>query len=27
MMLAGMIPVVYSYLLWSRDRPGPPNTP
>jgi len=27
MMLAGMIPVVYSYLLWSRDRSGPPNTP
>jgi uncharacterized membrane protein len=21
--IAGLIPIVYSYLLWSRDRPGP----
>ena len=27
MILAGVIPVVYSYLLWSSNRPGPPNTP
>ena len=25
--LAGVIPVVYSYLLWSRHRPRPPGTP
>jgi uncharacterized membrane protein len=25
--LAGVIPVVYSYRLWSRHRPGPPGTP
>ena len=25
--LAGAIPVVYSYLLWIRHRPGPPGTP
>jgi immunity protein, SdpI family len=25
--LAGAIPVVYSYVLWSRDRPGPPSAP
>jgi membrane protein YdbS with pleckstrin-like domain len=25
--LAGIIPVVYSYRLWSSNRPGPPNTP
>ena len=25
--LAGVIPVVYSYLLWSSNRPEPPNTP
>jgi len=27
LILAGVIPVVYSYLLWSGNRPGPPNTP
>ena len=27
MVLAGVIPVVYSYLLWFSNRPGPPNTP
>ena len=27
LILAGVIPVVYSYLLWSRDRPGPPDPP
>lgn len=27
MILAGVIPVVYSYVLWSRDRPGPSSTP
>jgi uncharacterized membrane protein len=27
LILAGVIPIVYSYLLWSRDRPGPPSTP
>ena len=24
--LAGVIPVVYSYVLWSSNQPGPPNT-
>jgi uncharacterized membrane protein len=26
MILAGVIPVVYSYLLWAGNRPEPPNT-
>ena len=27
LILAGAIPVVYSYVLWSSNRPGPPNAP
>jgi len=27
MILAGLVPAVYSYVLWSSNRPGPPNTP
>ncbi len=23
LLLSGLIPIVYSYILWSRDRPGP----